>query len=460
MEEKINEILALLAYIDDNSEKLRVISTLLKISNGEQQLLSLGFDVVETIDDGLARIQSLLRLATAVKDADFELYKGLIQMTINEAERLANPKQKAMILSDIAVEVVTFDENLAIKLVEEVLTLILKINLKEDKTAAVMHFLKTLLRSEDIEGAIRVAEKISDPYYRAIAFSEIGKVLAEANIPLYSSIFSQALKSAAEIENPVMREMTFGEIISKLAEAGKVDESLKLAEKLRIKDVRIQVIESVFLKFIEMGKLSEASKLMMLIEDRTRRSKLWALSVSAFIKTGHYEEALKIIESLRDPIHKDLALSEMSITLAEKGEFEKALQVVRHIQDSYYRGSAFSLIGLELFNKGEDGYQVLFEKAIKEAKTIKNSQLRSQLFLDIALRLATVNLRKSLLEFLARKTQNAEESIKEGNLVRAAREYKEGLELSEIARLMDYSEHLKNKVYEIRRKLVERIEVS
>ncbi|NJE07959.1 hypothetical protein E3E31_05390 [Thermococcus sp. M39] len=460
MEEKINEILALLPYIDNNNEKLRVISTLLKISNGEQQLLSLGFDVVETIDDGLERIQSLLSLAIAVKDADFELYKGLIQMTINEAEKLANPKQKAMALSDIAVEAVTFDENLAIKLVEEVLTLILKIDLKEDRTAAVMHFLKTLLRSEDIEGAIRVAEKISDPYYRAIAFSEIGKVLVEANIPLYSSIFSQALKSAAEIENPVTREMTFGEIISKLAEAGKVNESLKLAEKLKIKDARIQVVEAAFLKLIEIGKLSDASKLMRLIEDREKRARLKMLSVGALIKLGNYGEALRIVEGIRISAYKDIALSEMSVALAEKGEFKKAIQVARHIQDSYYRGGAFSLIGLELFNKGEDGYQLLFEKAIEEAKTIKSSQLRSRLFLDIALRLTAVNLREPLLEFLTRKTQNAEKSIKEGNLERAAREYKEGLELSEIARLMDYSEHLKDKIYKIRRKLVERIEVS
>ncbi|MBO8174398.1 MAG: hypothetical protein H0Z18_03985 [Thermococcus sp.] len=458
MEGKINEILALLPYINDNNEKLRVVSTLLKISNGNQQLLSLGFDVVETIHEDLGRIQSLLSLATAVKDADFELYKGLIQMTINEAEKLANPKQKAMALSDIAVEAVTFDEKLALKLVEEILTLILRIELKEDKTAAVMYFLETLLRSEDIEGAIRIAEKISEPYYRAIAFSEIGKVLAEANIPLYSSMFSQALKSAAKIENPVMREMTFGEIISKLAEAGKISESLKLVEKLRIKDARIQVIESIILKLIEIGELSEASKLMVLIEDRKKRSKLWALSVNVLIKADNYEEALKIVESLKDQIHKDLALSEMSIALAEKDEFEKALQVVRHIQDSYYKGRAFSLIGLELFNKGEDGYQVLFEKAIEEAKTIKNPQLRSQLFVDIALRLTTVNLRESLLEFLDRKNKNAEESVKEGNLERAAREYKEGLELSEIARLRDYSGHFRDKIYDIRRKLVERIE--
>jgi len=460
MEGKINEILALLPYINNNNEKLRVISTLLKISNGNQQLLSLGFDVVETIHEDLGKIQSLLSLATAVKDADFELYKGLIQMTINEAEKLANPKQKAMALSDIAVEAVTFDEKLALKLVEEILTLILRIKLKEDKTAAVMYFLETLLKSEDIEGAIRIAEKISEPYYRAIAFSEIGKVLAEANIPLYSSMFSQALKSAAKIENPVMREMTFGEIISKLAEAGKVDESLKLVGKLKIKDARVQIVETAFLKLMEKGELSEASELMRLIEDREKMAKLRALSVGALTRLGEYENAIKIVETIKNPIYKNLALSEMSTALAEKGEFAKALQVVGHIQDSYYKGKVFLLIGLEIFNRGEDGHQVLFEKAIEEAKTVKNPQVRSRLFVDIALRLTTVNLRESFLEFLDRKNKNAEESIKEGNLEKAAREYKEGLELSEIARLRDYSGHFRDKIYDIRRKLVERIEGS
>ncbi len=460
MEEKINEILELLPFIDNNNEKMKIISTLLRISHGDQQLLSLGFDTVEAIKDDLTRIQSLLSLATAVKDADVGLYKGLLQMAINEAKKLANPKEKAMALSDIAVEVVTFDETLALKLVEEILTLIFKIELKEDKVAAVMYFLKDLLKSEDIEGAIKVAKKISDPYYRAIAFSEIGKALAEAGIQLYLSVFSQALKSASEIENFVMREMTFGEIISKLAEAGKVDESLNLIEKLRVKEAQIQVLESVILRLISAGNLTKALNLIMLIDDRKKKLKLRALSVSALIKAGHYEEALKIVESLKDQIHKDLALSEMSVALAEKGEFERALQIVGHIRDGYYRGKAFSIIGLELFNRGRDGYQVLFEKAIEEAESIKNQRLRSQLFVDIALRLATVNLREPLLDFLNTKIQNAEESVKEGNLERAAREYKEGLELSEIARLKEHSEHFRNRIYEIRRKLVERIEIS
>lgn len=460
MERSIDDILALLSHISNPSEKLKVIATLLKISGDNQQLLSLGFDIIDTIHDDMERILSLLRLAIAVRDMDIELYKGLIQMAINGTEKIANPKYKAMVLPDVAIEAVTFNEDLALKLIEEVLNLILRIDLREDRIVAVMHLLETLLKSENIEGAIKVAEKISDPYYKAIVFSEIGKVLAEAQIPLYSLMFSKALKSAAEIDNMMTREITFGEVISRLAEAGEVDESLKLAEKLKVEDARMHVIESAFLGLLKKGDLSRVSELMSMIKDRKRISKLWALSVSTLMKEGYYEKVLEIINNITDPIHKDLALNNMSVALAEKGEFKKALLVVKHIKSSYFRGNAFSLIGLELFNKDVDGYNLLFEKAIEEAENIDNVELRSKLFLDITLRLITVNLREHLLEFFNRKNKNAEKSIKEGNLEKAAREYKEGLELSEIARLREYSENFKEKIYEIRRKLVERVEIS
>ena len=158
-------------------------------------------------------------------------------------------------------------------------------------------------------------------------------------------------------------------------------------------------IKDIALEMAKEGKIEEALKVAEKIEDRYKRNSAFKEIVLGMVRMGNFDAALKVAEKIEeDAYNRDSALKRIALGMLKAGMFEKALETAREIKNKRYRAFAFKEIALEMASMGN------FDAALKVAEKIKNKRYRSSAFKEIALQMAKAGVLEEALKMGKKKT--------------------------------------------------------
>ncbi|RKX50216.1 MAG: hypothetical protein DRP38_01550 [Thermotogae bacterium] len=149
------------------------------------------------------------------------------------------------------------------------------------QSRALYETVSKLIKREDFESALQIAESIPDKGIRAKSMSMVTVEMAKQGED-YGGALNRTIEAILEIEN---------------------DESITKA------------FMSLAFEFLELNRLDEALKIAEFIKDVSNRSKIQAEVALALARQGKIQEAFKIINDILDDDVKTWATSKLASEL-------------------------------------------------------------------------------------------------------------------------------------------------
>ncbi|MDI9519804.1 MAG: hypothetical protein QM308_01400, partial [Bacillota bacterium] len=173
----------------------------------------------------------------------------------------------------------------------------------------------TLAQTGNIEEAVKIANSITEPFFRVQALVDIARALAQAgNNDKAVDIAMLANNAANSITEPYYKSEALVNIARALAQAGNNEEAVKISK------LAINAANS--------------------ITEPYDKSKVLVNIARALAQAGNNEEAVKIANSITDPYYKSKALVNIARTLVQTGNNDKAVDIANSITEPFFRVQA------------------------------------------------------------------------------------------------------------------------
>jgi tetratricopeptide (TPR) repeat protein len=226
----------------------------------------------------------------------------------------------------------------------------------------------------DVEGSEKCLQEITQ-WWQGKSLGRLSYWQSEMAVSLLSGLEGE---KAAEVALTVLGDKGLRELAGKWAKAGRIEEALKVAERIVYARERSWALKEIAKAMAEAGMTEEARrvfeealKVAEWIGDAEVRSKALREIAEAMAKVGRFEETLKVAEGIEDARWRSEALSLIAEAMTEAGRFEEALEVAEWIEVAWWRSKALSLIAKAMAEAGR------FEGALKVAEWIEDAWRRS-----------------------------------------------------------------------------------
>jgi tetratricopeptide (TPR) repeat protein len=293
----------------------------------------------------------------------------------------------------------------------------------------------------ELPHALKVANAITDDYYKTEALIRISEALIAAGEEELALI---ALEQGPQVVQRIPanigleKEQSRFALSLALCKAGGVEQALLLAEEVRDPSDKARVLTAIARNLFESGDRQQAltvlkRSLELAGQENGDFMKSIILPDIAFLfaDLGDFGQALAVAAKLDDPGTKFEILARKAAALAEMGELEEALKEARAIQEP---GDALGRVAVALARKDD------VPKALEVANTIENEYHRGRALVGIAEAQIEAGHVEQALEVLDRLAAS-DPPFEAGFLVSSlARSEKLGIALEVASRLKDSSQ--------------------
>ena len=305
----------------------------------------------------------------AVKLAEMNRIKEAIEMiekAKKTAERIENAWQKAEMMTNIAVKLARINEEEAIKMIEKAKEIAGRIENVKRRSWIMAYIVVKLAEMNRIEDAIELVDRVENTWRKAKTIADIAVKLAEMNrIKEAIEMIEKAKKTAERIENVLSRVEAMASIAVKLARINK-EEAIKMIEKAKKTARGIEstwqrnwALGYIAVKLAEMNRVEEALKIAEKIGEAEERAKVLADIATILMRMNRIEEALKTMKKAKEIVKRiegigpiDWIMTYIAAKLAEMNRVEEALKIAEKIGEAEERAKVLADIAVELAKMG------------------------------------------------------------------------------------------------------------
>jgi hypothetical protein len=205
--------------------------------------------------------------------------------------------------------------------------------------------------------SLEAVESMGKDDVKAMALADMASVYAAAgNKDKADDVLSLALEKAGSVDDVWSKAKTPGHVAEKLAQAGKKDKAAEIMEKALAEveakyqaDAPPVLLQDLAEACVKIGQETRAFALAEKVKDKLDRSEILGAVAGALIQAGRIDEALKAAKKC-DAIDRDMVLSDLAEYHAKEGRVEEALKTAKKISGSEER--IFAIIDIaEIYGK-------------------------------------------------------------------------------------------------------------
>jgi tetratricopeptide (TPR) repeat protein len=251
------------------------------------------------------------------------------------------------------------------------------------KAATLGDIAKFLARSQQVEPALQLAQKISNAEVKATTLGEIAKFLARSqqvepalqlvqSIPNAEAKAEATLALALELQNtgqgsqaetilsqnlqlppiPATDNESIKRIAAALVIVGRVEQALQIAQSFKNDDDKQSMVADIAAQLAEVGKLERAFQLANTVTNLpgTKRDVLQKIA-SIYLDLQQPARALPVVKTI-EAEDRDEFLARISDSFAKLRQTQQALQVAQTISSKTIKASALANIAALLRSSG------------------------------------------------------------------------------------------------------------
>ena len=239
---------------------------------------------------------------------------------------------------------------------------------------------KTLLKMGEIDLAIQVTKKFTNPMIKIATYTEVALELIEAGK------MTQAVEEIQSLENVQVVKHICGKVAKPLVQQGQKQRALEFVEQISLWDHKGSALCAMAWVYYEEGDLQQGLEVLKPIEgmyqkvaDVTARDQLLSLYAGTLARGGQYKRPLELISLIKDPDTAESAYKFAAVTLTASGDAKQGLEIANQVKEPFAKLSVLQDIAGTIANKSDD-----FDEALTVAAMIKDTGARDYALENIA----------------------------------------------------------------------------
>ncbi|MHB8626803.1 MAG: NB-ARC domain-containing protein [Aggregatilineales bacterium] len=348
-------------------------------------------DCLRILTPILNYVGQLARLTDLAKDTGADIDRQFLlcnfSIGLGDAGKFVEANDLASHLSDTSLQIKALSKLVCFKvrnhdsdtsdLLGRIEGLTNQIQEQDKLNAALLDFAYALIDAQQLNKAVEIANRITDPIPKSYALA----ILAKAKMG-DGDCLEQALQAAQTTMLPWEQAEALSNVLSTAIELNicNTDRFFKIAQDScnAIYDIsaRVAALRNLGLKLAQLNDDRAAqifdqalAQALKIEKDDGQADSLEAL-VKFIARAKHFVQAEQIIPLIKDEMHRSIAHYDLTLELAQCGEFKRAKEVAKTISDDGWRRLAFGEMAPILAKANDEDAEYIFELARKNGATL------------------------------------------------------------------------------------------
>jgi tetratricopeptide (TPR) repeat protein len=311
-------------------EEAKIMESMDQAENDANSFIAQGLAVAGKVDDALSLLRRTKGRSSQRDIIEILATDGRFSEALNEARKAENASDKDYNLKLIAQELAASGEiNQALEIASEIKAK----NVLNDTFHVVM---KELLKDGKLSEARFIAERIQPAPSEYLSLRSV--IFELVNDMANDGARENALAMVDLIEKEAERSWPLSVIAELFAKAGKLDEALETARRIKNEFLLLITLAEVAEGFVRKGEIDAARELLneavdkaRLITNKESQEKAFSSLIPKLAESGLMDEALALANRLVDTtaIEQEGGIDTVATALAEVGRTSEALKLLR-----------------------------------------------------------------------------------------------------------------------------------